>query len=1168
MAGKRVKGGVVEVEVTSKGSLKKLGKDARQAGKDVGSIAKNTAESDRRLKSLSNQTSNSSKAFSKQAQTIQGGLVPVYATLAAQVFAVSAAFRFLQDSVNFRNLVAGQAAYGAATGTMFSTISKAVREASNGLISYQDASQAVAIGTAAGLNAGQLERLGKAASDVSLALGRDVVDSFNRLVRGVTKAEPELLDELGIILRLDPALKQYAAQLGKSKEDLNQFERAQAVTNFVLDQAESKFGKISQVISPTAFALGQFQQAFNDMLNDLQVGIAGIVDFVAPFFTQNIQAFAAALLIFVSSIVKSMLPNFDMMVAKGAQTVTALKAQIKQMEGEVRVLGATQTIKSKGGAERMRREGLEDIQSIDPTVGSLSNQQVSARLRVLRSGKELSALKNMTDDKVAIYTSGLEKMEAANKFHKGKEVIEVQTAEQKKQLAHAQTTLKQEQELLKQEERQRRNAKIAVGIFRAIYIAGFVVMAAQATKAAIKFITTTEKQREEFEKEAKAAKDLARNLQDVNNNLQTMIKLRKVGLVDSPFTQFSRSLQSQNLIERAQDLAMLDPASIERGRERLPYENDRSITRILGLNMLHKFINEQVRVDHDAITSFLQLEQAIKNLMELSPGGAFDDVFTQMLEDLDKKGKIMPATLKQFNSLQQQIIKTEQSARQFNQTSQDLSKGLTGLATSFAPKTTFMNIQQLVDTNRKSLTDGIGILKDDLKMIADEAGFAGLGFTRGDDDADFEEFLKRPKSFLIEDMKLEKDKRKVILDRLEAFMDQKELLEELQPILDNNLIKERAINLEVAENKTAKAAIVKDGSALQAQLTRQLDLEEKSLNISKSRTKEQGLQQLIDAEKIKKDPALLKALEHALELQKEITKQMESQQQLALQAERIRRDGLLNAQKTAQDTTAPFSMAHMFGLTRPISENDIRGTMDRNPGFTREEAIQNLQKFNAELKLTEIQMNLVNDLSTSIGTTLVDGFANAFVEVAKGTTTFADAFRNMTIQILADIAAMTMKMAIFKMIAGMMGAPIDPSIFANFSTVDTSSFTNPLTGVTPKTGGINMGAMNFGARSGGIMSSPGYRSFARGGIAMGPDSGYAATLHGTEAVVPLGNSRSIPVELKGEGGGVNNITVNVNGGTEGGGQSPEQARALGNMIQVATMEIIQREKRPGGVLSK
>ena len=40
--------------------------------------------------------------------------------------------------------------------------------------------------------------------------------------------QTELLDELGI-LRLDPALKQYATQL-ESQKNLNQFERAQAVT--------------------------------------------------------------------------------------------------------------------------------------------------------------------------------------------------------------------------------------------------------------------------------------------------------------------------------------------------------------------------------------------------------------------------------------------------------------------------------------------------------------------------------------------------------------------------------------------------------------------------------------------------------------------------------------------------------------------------------------------------------------------------------------------------------------------------------------------------------------------------------------------------------------------------------------------------------------------------
>ena len=69
-------------------------------------------------------------------------------------------------------------------------------------------------------------------------------NSFNRLIRGTTKAEPELLDELGIILRLDEATKNYAAQIGKTKEQLTIFEKSQAVTNEVLKQGEGKLSLI------------------------------------------------------------------------------------------------------------------------------------------------------------------------------------------------------------------------------------------------------------------------------------------------------------------------------------------------------------------------------------------------------------------------------------------------------------------------------------------------------------------------------------------------------------------------------------------------------------------------------------------------------------------------------------------------------------------------------------------------------------------------------------------------------------------------------------------------------------------------------------------------------------------------------------------------------------
>ena len=40
-------------------------------------------------------------------------------------------------------------------------------------------------------------------------------------------------------------------------------------------------------------------------------------------------------------------------------------------------------------------------------------------------------------------------------------------------------------------------------------------------------------------------------------------------------------------------------------------------------------------------------------------------------------------------------------------------------------------------------------------------------------------------------------------------------------------------------------------------------------------------------------------------------------------------------------------------------------------------------------------------------------------------------------------------------------------------------------------------------------------SLAKGGTVSGPTSGYEATLHGTEAVVPLPDGRTIPVQYNG-----------------------------------------------------
>ena len=116
-----------------------------------------------------------------------------------------------------------------------------------------------------------------------------------------------------------------------------------------------------------------------------------------------------------------------------------------------------------------------------------------------------------------------------------------------------------------------------------------------------------------------------------------------------------------------------------------------------------------------------------------------------------------------------------------------------------------------------------------------------------------------------------------------------------------------------------------------------------------------------------------------------------------------------------------------------------------------------------------------------------------------------------------------------------------------------------------------MPGMGTGARAGGVMSSPGYRSYASGGVASGPDSGYLATLHGTEAVVPLGNDRSIPVELKGGAGSSVIVNITMAGGqsqttTQGGGDGAGMEQ-LGRIIGGLVQKELADQQRPGGLLS-
>ena len=97
----------------AKKNLKDLDAQARKTGKGFGQTAKGGRSADRAMKGVSKQSSSGTKNFSKMSQGMTGGLVPAYATLAAQIFAVTALFRFLKEAADYRVLIEGQKAFAA-----------------------------------------------------------------------------------------------------------------------------------------------------------------------------------------------------------------------------------------------------------------------------------------------------------------------------------------------------------------------------------------------------------------------------------------------------------------------------------------------------------------------------------------------------------------------------------------------------------------------------------------------------------------------------------------------------------------------------------------------------------------------------------------------------------------------------------------------------------------------------------------------------------------------------------------------------------------------------------------------------------------------------------------------------------------------------------------------
>jgi hypothetical protein len=1246
----------IDIEVNGKMqkatvSTKKL-KDALdgvdKSQKKVGETAQTT---DRRLKGVSQQSANGTKNFSKMAQGIGGTLVPAYAVLASNLFAVSAAFEFLKNAAQVEQLEKAQVAFAQNTGIALGSITTSLRNASNGLLGFREAAEAAAIGTAKGFSSKQLNDLADGAQRASVALGRNFTDSFDRLVRGISKAEPELLDELGITLRLEKATNDYAASLGITADALTDVQRSQAVLVATQKQLDEFFGNVPA--GQNAFV--KLSKTFEDIVKNITMGLLPAFNFLADIINRNAVLAIAAFTGFAVSIISSILPietlstKFETFRANSSASLDAAKNDLKSYKAEIeRVVTASDNLAKKG-------QGRVQAGATTAVMGGSKSkilEKVSTSGFASLAKVDQANLKRMLDaatghvDKFGIVTKGAFKgvsLAIVNDMQKGLAEIEqkVKVTETRFKFSFKNMAL---------------GVKIAASQMTA-YMNSFFSAVIAGTKAvgkAFKFMTKIITSILTLQFVGEILKIIPSLIQKLILNLAKGIDFifDKLGF-EGPGLTFTEAFTKSDLNDYFRGVQK-DLKDTQDRAERI--KNSLRDLRTLGgeAGNIAKAAEKRTFTPKQVLNTYSTLDFATPLTTLAQEGlsaGERENIFEDLVKDLTPLIKTG-----QFTEIGEALLSIKDSAKAGRPDLEALGK-------------TFTNLQKAASeavAEQKSFTDQLtratevasgGNFDQILNFFGNlEKTALNANVQAGKLNQHFEGFPELIETAFGEDISSTALVKSInnVLTRQETDLNNRQAAAQRQIQIEherNQFSKERLniLNdvtsaeeaLEAARTAQLKATIdltlANEGNeaARTRALTaadREVETAIKLVNAKRGEVdirtklndvKEEGFDLGMDQTFLQTEQKITQELQKQFTLRQKIqdtaTQQARADMEQGLANQARRPFGYINQERRELEARIEFEtdlikqkeaqiedeikrkqqlidleydlLAVQFKLektkletiglnneelkpqtTALIAEIDSKvlgagGALETNRALAKDEvetsaraALADLIRNRDNLQAMKEDLTDINVLTDGIAQRFEEGMATAFTSILDGTAKAKDAFANMAKSILQYIIEMTVKMLIFRAISSFMGSMgVSSEVAAEASTFGQSAVQFTPTLAPP-------------LRSGGIISEgrkmPGYSA---GGIARGSQAGYPAMLHGTEAVVPLPNGRSIPVQMSGAGQ-ENNVTVNVAVDNQGASNTNTQsngaqAEKLGVAISEAVKKELLNQKRVGGMLS-
>ena len=262
----------VEIKISTKG--------ANSSDRELSKVGKSFDRLKGKAKGVGSSINNLKKSFF----TLQNAAIVTGGILAAKV-----GFNLVETGAGievqrkaFRNLAISMGADG-------DTIVKELREVSKETVSTTELIGSASRAMLLGIQPEKLTKLMEIARAASKATGDTISKSFDDITLGIGRNSKMILDNLGIIIRVDEANQKYAETLGKSSAELTDTEKKQAFLNATLEAGQVIINNVGKDSLSARDKLERFKVKITETKEQMALFAATVFEDVEPALTKLIS---------------------------------------------------------------------------------------------------------------------------------------------------------------------------------------------------------------------------------------------------------------------------------------------------------------------------------------------------------------------------------------------------------------------------------------------------------------------------------------------------------------------------------------------------------------------------------------------------------------------------------------------------------------------------------------------------------------------------------------------------------------------------------------------------------------------------------------------------------------------------------------------------------------